>query len=316
MIEENQSSSSIVVVVEWDGKKPSSTFYNRLHEYGLYSKGRDKSEFSLLEWRSTRKGTLKRDSRNGFVLQEGLIVVSNMTLAKDIKYWAEQEGAELVQIGFLNLADFKMSPKDIEHYNRFTTVVSRRGPKPESEKGVYIVTCYDEAKSYEVDTTSIPVMCPMCHGSNVQSRMGRLPRYQKYNEQIAQFDTVEDYWIRTRFSSGQFEVPFIDDGSDDVFANLPKEIVTAELPKLSKTLPAPMKEAMQGDSSISDKVFDAAHCVNKMSEQTRNMGRLAVVNAYIMAGGQAFLSWTAPDDGVDTVDLCIVNEEFKVWLPK
>lgn len=310
--EDNLSSSSIIVVVEWDGQKPSSTFYNRLHEYGLYSKGRNKEEFSLYQWRSSRRGKGNTESKNGMVLQEGLIVVNSLTLAKDIMYWAKKEGAAVVQIGYMNLSDFSMSPEDLEHYRKFETVVSRRGPKPESEKGVYVVTCYDEAKSYEIDAHSIPAMCPMCGGSNIQSRMGRLKRYQPFSKAIAAFDTVETYWLRTRFSSGQFEVPVIADEHDELFAGLPKEIVTAEVPKLSSDT---RKVVAKLHTSDLMSVYDAAHVVLKRTQQSREMSRLQIVNSYIMSGGQGFLSWTCPDDGADIVDLCSVNERFKAWLP-
>lgn len=106
------SATTIVVVIEWNGKKPSSTFYNRLHSYGLYSRSPKQAdqEFSLLEWRASQRGSKKHESSRGVILQEGLIVVNSLTLAEDIARWAKHENkAALVQIGHMTVSDFTMS---------------------------------------------------------------------------------------------------------------------------------------------------------------------------------------------------------------
>ena len=257
--------SSIVVIIEWGGKKPSSSWYNRLHSYGLYSRSPKSTdnEFSLLEWRASQRGSSKMESRRGVILQEGLIVVNSLTLAEDIARWAKNENkAALVQIGHMTVSDFTMSERDFAVFDKLQSAVSKRGPKVVGDSGFYAVTCFDDVKTYSIEADSLPVMCPMCGGSNVQSRMGQLHIYQQYSKILGDMD---DYWKGTRFSEGVFEVPVLK-ANDTQFYPVPKENVSIKLPDLD--CPKLLHDA-QAEPDEYFHLMDVVYCVSTMQPAHR-----------------------------------------------
>lgn len=309
-----EATTSIVVLIEWGGKKPSSTWYNRLHSYGLYSRQPNTEgdkEFSLLEWRANQHGDRKRESARGVILQEGVLVVSSMTLAEDIACWAKNENkAALVQIGHMTLSSFTMSERDYEVFDKLQRAVSKRGPKSAGETGSYAVTCFDEVKTYAVDLGAMPVMCPMCGGSNVQSRMGQVSVFQMYKDT----GDAKAYWLRTRFSGGSFEVPDMKQNEGDgTFYPVPKQIVgNVETPSI--LLDDAVLDAIAPDDASQFHLLDVAYCVSKMPATRRLEGRLLVIDAYARSGGENFMTFNAPKNGVDLLDLCVLESKYTKYL--
>lgn len=307
---EKSASTAIVVIIEWNGKKPSSTFYNRLHAYGLYSRqpSSNSEEFSLLEWRANRQGSNKRESKRGLILQEGLIVVNSLTLAEDIARWAKNENkAALVQIGHMTVSDFTMTERDFQVFDKLQQAVSKRGPKVVGDAGSYAVTCFDDVKTYSIQAESLPVMCPTCGGSNVQSRMGQLHIYQQYDER---HDDKYLYWMGTRFGEGSFEVPVLKANEVGTFYPTPKSA------KVNLSTMDLSDEFYTSQSAPDDyfHLMDVAYCVSTMQPMHRLEKRLMVIDAYVRSGGEHFMTFNAPTKGIDLLDLCTLENAYTAYL--
>lgn len=304
--------ASIVVLIEWNGKKPSSTWYNRLHAYGLYSREpeSDKAEYSLMDWRASRKGHNKSDAHRGLILQEGAIMVSSVQLANDIAGWAKAEGCSFVHIGHLVTREFSMSASDQRAFESLQKNIGKRGPKRQAEVGQYAVTCMSEVKTYQCDLEATPFGCPYCGGSNIVARMGTINRFQMDFE-----GTAEDYWKRTRFASGTFEVPeMIANKLGKPVAKSPKLTVPEiDLPNLIN-LPISLQERCDEDLQTYWHLLDIAFCVSKYSDVQRLDGRLLVINSFIVSGGTRPMSFNPPENGCDLVDLTIVDAQLAEYL--
>ena len=304
--------ASIVVLIEWGGKKPSSTFYNRMHAYGLYSREpeSDKAEFSLMDWRASRNGHNKSDAHRGLILQEGAIMVSSVRLANDIAGWAKAEGCLFVHIGHMVTKEFSMSAKDQKAFEALQKNIGKRGPKRQAEIGKYAVTCMSEVKTYQVDLEATPFMCPYCGGSNIVARMGEVNHFQLDFE-----GSPEDYWKRTRFASGSFEIPEMSrNEKGKPVAKSPKLTVPEiGLPSLIN-LPISLQERCSEDIQTYWHLLDIAFCVSQYSEVQRLDGRLLVINSFIVSGGTRPMSFNPPKDGVDLIDLTIVDGQLAEYL--
>jgi hypothetical protein len=316
--------SVILVLIEWGGKKPPSTFYNRLHEYGLYSRrGADSSgEMSLLEWRATRHGRWKTSEHRGLVTQEGAIVVSSRTLANDIAAWAQEYGASVVQISSMVIEDFTMEERDQAQFQKLKQSVAKRGPKRLDDRGMYVITCLDCCVSYDVQLDSLPFHCMGdgqsggCGGSNIQSRLGLRSVFQPYPvEQDDRFGAPRlAWWKRTRFASEQFEVPVILEPNSERLIPVPRETV----PQVDEPTLVELPDGLRGemrDWIVWMHVMDVAWCVTRYSEKRRLENRVMTLNAYAVSGGDNYYSFVAPGVGaVDILDLCSVDGGLSRFL--
>jgi len=308
---DSNPTSAILVLVEWNGRKPSSTFYNRLHDYGLYSRRpTDDGEMSLLEWRANQRGRWKSDNHRGVILQEGAIVVSSMTLARDIAMWARDEGAKIVQIANMVVEDFTMDEKDKAQFEKLRKTVSKRGPKKLDEKGTYVITCLDEAESYEVEVESMPMMCTHCGGSNIQTRMGKQSIFQPMGKD----EDSRSWWKKTRFANGSFEIPVILPNNGKVNP-VPRETVPNVDEPDFVMLPFALQDEIAKHVDILMHILDVGWCVTRYSEKRRLDNRLQVLNAYAMSGGENYYSFVVPDNNrVDILDMCAVDRDLTVYL--
>lgn len=295
-----------LVIFEFGGRKPSSTFYNRLHEYGLYSRGpADREEVSLLEWRDSQTGPKKTSGMRGIVIQEGVIAVSSATLAKDIAYWAKREGAPIVWVGDLTLVDFVMSEKDFKRYETIQQSVSKRGPKVEAEAGTYTVTCYDEVATFVIEANSLPWNCPSCGGSNCQARLGQRPVFPDT------FDcSREDYWLRTRFQNSTFEIPILSPQPGVKAPRSTPSVANLEVPVLDTALATEVfVESFSSVDQFWFSVADTLYCVGRLPASARLQGRLATIEAYARADGTQLISFNAPARGFDMIDYGILHAD-------
>jgi hypothetical protein len=308
----DDSLSMIVVIIEWDGRKPKTSFYNRMHEYGLYVRMGAGTEQSLLEWRASQRGKKKNAHSYGVVLNESTIAVSSQSLARDIAAWAEEYGAKMVYTGLMSVTKFVMSDKDHKHFMRMQQSISKRGPKVTSETGVYTVTCFDEVRTFAVDLTSEPVQCPWCGCSNIQTRMGQVQTFHSYQQADC---SVGDYWLRTRFASHQFEIPVLKENKlgEAIYPSPKFNVPDVKVPEFVD-LPEAMLVRLGEDAEYCFRAYDVAWCVSKMNPMSRSQGRIGVINSYAMSGGQNFLSFVPPANGLDLVDLCILEEAYTEYL--
>lgn len=191
-----------IVVTEWDGEKPPTTYYKRLHQLGLKVRG-DKS-LSPLERRATEGGSV--------IVQEGAVLCASESLAREVAMLAEHLGATIVQVGEVELENIRMTDEDMRVFQRVESVFGRRG-RPPTEAFDWCVTCLEEARSFNVHDATDVVNCPNCKGLKIKARQGRQAIMR-----LPLTGSAFDDWMMTRFYSGTFEVPDVVDSTDPLFS--------------------------------------------------------------------------------------------------
>lgn len=319
-------SPTIMLVIEWNGKKPSGNWYHRLHQYGLYSRGRgggrgrDAGELSLLQWRALQPGERKTRESRGLILQEGVILCKSMSLAKDLAMWAKGEGAEIIQIGTYVVQDFSISEDDQKAFESMKAKATKKGRKRVIERGSYVITCLDEIETFQKNLDSAPFNCPKCGSSRIFTRMGKRAVYLVYyqiNIDGTAPDSVTDYWVRTRFNTGRFEIPVLKKAGKNAY---PVPWVTVEnahtdygLP-LSKDLPADFVLAQERDESFKMHILDVAYCVSSKGLPQRMDERYGVLASYAQAGGEKFQTFVSSEESLDMVDLVSGDPSLMAYM--
>jgi hypothetical protein len=200
-------------IIEWDGMKPPTTFYNRLRELGLKVRGDDKNkEKTPLERRSTGDGSV--------IVQEGAIFCSSKSLAREVAMLAHDLGAAVVYVGSMEPELFHASTEDAKIHARIQSVLGRRG-RPTGEKVDWVITCLEEMRTYEVLDKRHVVNCPKCHSVKIRARIGTQDAFIYPTGRSATLTSIVDNWQRHRFSQQQFEKPITDGATSKVPARLP-----------------------------------------------------------------------------------------------
>ena len=196
-----------IIVIEWDGKKPPTTYYNRLRSYGIHV-GRKTFDGGLKVDKnlgpSARRSFKKVATGSGTIVQEGAIVCASESLARNVALLAEEHGARTVQYGSVELEDVVMSNEDYEIINRVEKHLGKRG-RPSVELFNWTVTCLEECKTFFVEDKRFVTNCPNCNGLRIKTRKGEPTKLAIPDTG----DIIED-WFRHRFSSGEFEIPLDD----------------------------------------------------------------------------------------------------------
>lgn len=294
----------IIVQVEFNGKKPSGTYYDRLHSMGIWVNGGNREEFpSPLD----RRHNIGSDPQ-ALVLQEGMFSCTNEDVAKRIANLADEHGADVVTIGRYYSTVYRVNDADLQAYDKYKKGVGKRGPKNQSETGTYTITCFHEVKTFEATLDSSPMSCS-CGSMHFTVHFGVGKRYVKPNAE--QDGNPYDYWCRSRFANGVFEIPL---------KSTPK---TKHTPPLSgknvKSLPAleggdELNNAIASDFNFALRVFDTMYCLTRFSEVERLSGRLDVINVYIHEGGEKVLYMGFSENAFDVLDLSILDKTFMRYI--
>lgn len=199
-----------LVILEWDGHKPKTTWYNRLESMGLVVRGdKNDKEKSPLDRRAN--SYLAREGRtNSVIVQEGAILCPSEMLARQIAVYAEEERAKngfpkVIMVYSANNIHYSMSAEDVKVFHQIEGVLGRRG-HPTGPKDDFAVTCHEEAWTYQVQDLYAVAVCPGCGCGRIHTRQG-----EKTSFAIPENVPVLEAWKRTRFATGDFEVPDIGD---------------------------------------------------------------------------------------------------------
>ena len=300
---------TIAVSIEWDGKPPRMTWYDRLHRKGIRVRGGDASEFKSPLAR--RQSLDSNHQNNGVVFQEGLILCRNQDLANELAYEAEQFGAINVMVGRIFMDRFSAGAQDVEVLENYFLKTSKRGRKPIEQAGKYTITCLEELLSYEAELDAQPVVCPTCQAFRFYAHVGNQKVFQqpKWNE----IDNMFDYWLRSRFDiNGLFDIPQYVSRSKENMALIPPETPSYAIPEFNLYLPDNIKWTPE----LRLRAWDACYALSSKSETDRLSGRLGVLGAYWNAGGQdTSYTMAEPEDGYDLIDVCILlRKEFSRYL--
>lgn len=197
-----------VVMVEWDGQKPPSSWYRRVQEIA----GRDGTSAGPVRGNMDRSvGPLARrmdEGQEGVVFQEGCIVCPSESTARYLASYArhtvgydlERKGGRrpTVAIGEWNMSrDIRIGADMQSLIDRVEAGIGKRGRKPEPAN--WVVTCL-ECLHVSGIKASRALTCPNCAGLRIHARKG-IPTDYRDDPSVPVFDM----WLRTRFGGAHFE---------------------------------------------------------------------------------------------------------------
>ena len=193
------------VVIEWDGKQPPTAFYKLMHRLGLRVRRPDLDKTKAPAERRRSDST----NESATTAQEGVYWLASESLARQVAGYAQAFHARAVSFGEAEFTDsFVPNEFDRAAYRQIEIEYRRRGRPPVRPPQDWVVTCLEQARSFQVSDAEFVIQCPDCGGLRINTRNGVLNVY----EPPAPADPLGEYWLRTRFSHGHFEVPITDEG--------------------------------------------------------------------------------------------------------
>ena len=268
---------SWLVLLEWDGDKPPTKFYDRMRRLGLYVQGGDKGESPI-----SRRASLNLRATRGepsVIFQEGAIICASESTARLVYMEAVECGVKAAELFSANPIKWSMTTEDAKVLQRIEGTFGRRGrPTADMIKQSWVCTCFEEANTYVVDEQVSVVNCPECSGTSIHARPGDPIKLSFPVEK----DIVKA-WARHRFASGRFEIPDSAPGSpeppalsvpddDRESATLDKILANSDLSKILG------KIKRETAVAILDAIFCARTYVSRKTRQERRVS--AVVYLY------------------------------------
>jgi len=292
-----------MVVIEWDGDKPPTVYYNRIRKMGFTVRG-DKSTSPLT----------RRAGFEGVVYQEGNLICRAESTARFLSGLASEYGARAVSIIRATFASTTMSESDARTLESMQAYFGAKGRRANPVK--WCVTCKDEGKSYTIETDK-PVVCPNCGSLEINYRQGDKPAYMDQ-------ETINPraVWIGSRFGNGLFESPVLSNDPIDGYTNPPTNptINTGDQTRIDHLMHSTLIDQLNrlADAKIINRAgylaaLDAGYCVLTKNNDTRAKSRIESIARFFARGGDAneLTLITNPLD-VDMIDLYPVMGETAI----
>lgn len=294
------------LVIEWDGDKPPTTWYNRLAKLGLFVRG--SKEKSPLD---------RRLSRSGIISQEGTLLLNNQGQAIVLGALARKLGAKAVLVGQLAVQDeSSLSIQDQAALDRIAAVYGKRGrPDPARD---FVITCLDEHKSSDWNGTN-PVTCPICGSFNITFRLGKRQSFD-VDAALAKHSLVT-VWQRSRFQAQVFETPINTITGDPLdMSALPldaSEIHKADL-AVSWGDQVRLRDLVAKGKILDSqalRLLDCAYAALGCDAKTRLQHRLDAIAAYAMSGKNFTGRLAADPTNLDWFDLWFYEKPLvtRLW---
>lgn len=292
------------VVMEWDGEKPPTTYYNRLHSYGFRVRG-DKEKNPIarrVPWWNAASSMGK-----GVIIQESVVVCDSESLARLIYDTAVNNGAKNVQMFSGDAVDKRLTVEDAKIMAEIEGKLGRRGRPAKDSKVNWVVTCYEKCNTQTVEESVHVVNCPCCGGTRIYAREGEMPSYKFPSGDIF------DAWKRHRFASGRFEVA--NDGDQEppqsVAISDAKEAKTIEVIRKSKGL---LNRLSMVNPRIARSILDAVFASRTyLGEELRQEARVrAFVDMTKRGAGTTDVSLIESNDHFDLIDAAAVIGPAKI----
>jgi hypothetical protein len=190
-----------IVVIEWNGLKVPTSWYNFLKKLGI---AQVRGSFSAA---SPVAGRADMDERGAVIAQEGAILCGSRSLANQLADEASKQGAGMVLVGTIDIENYDMTPEDLSVVNRIYNTMHRRG-RPvagETEDQDWAVTCYECGTGGKVNNMRRVLNCPNCKGFKLYAVPGDHDKFA-----LPQGLNPEDHprielWIRYRFPRGRYQ---------------------------------------------------------------------------------------------------------------
>lgn len=201
VIYENES-GYWVVMVEWDGGRPPTKWYNRLSALGLNSRVKPKE--------TDTENPMKRryDDGAGVTFQEGALILEQESTARMLEHLAISLGAKSAMTGFFKPVNSSLSNEDALVMAKVKSTLAKRGRPPVKQE--YVISCRDCGHTSTAEVTR-PVNCPQCGSFLFWQRVGSRVKLHDYRG-LSLFEN----WLYTRFETGNWEVPVIDPSNKDL----------------------------------------------------------------------------------------------------
>ena len=324
---------SYFVIVEWGGKKPSMTWYDTIHRMGLY---RDEYKDDLEEQGVyARRNKMGRKMQNGkqpkgLVVQEGVYLLRSSSLAGRVMAHARRFGARNVMSGHLTPGNLMMGDADVAAIVSIITSETRRGRRPSGDAGTYSVTCLDEVTTVEIEVQHLPMDCPSCGSIRIQVSKGKVPIFGLPKDIDAQSNNedIYNFWKNSRFDGEKFAIPIVRYSQSmnqpgEHFKNPKTSFIDVKLPDIVAAtgldFPQQLIDDMDVDLKLQLRVYDLLYVLSQVEMRQepnlRSASRIEVLSGYWnSANNPKPYLMSAPDSGVDIVDLCIHDNSLTKYL--
>jgi len=287
-----ENANTFIVLVEWDGKKAPTKWYNRLRELGLKIQGNH--ELSPLARRESAYG--------GVVFQEGAILTPSYSTARALGILANELGAKSISIGEMMTTHLVMNDADAAVMQRIQNTLGKRG-RPEASQD-WAVTCYDCLNTTET-TGRNPVNCPVCGSFHIKARVG----YKNVTEDPG--GTIGNGWKNTRFIGGFWESANIDPQSDVKISPKFETLDLDESNRVSKLQKSQLYKQVEKlvnvgalERVLAFRFLDAGFVVLSQDQTTRQSNRLKAIAKHFENGGsEKNVSLSVDPNSVDLFDI-------------
>lgn len=299
-----------IVMIEWDGKKPPTLYYDRLKKkFGLYVRG-DKDEKNPLVRRTNWRAMQKAET--AVVFQEGAIMCTSESLARRILMYAEDNGAKNIVLMDAERIDFNVTVEDAKIFQQLEAKFGQRG-RPSGQKSNFVITCFEEAATYPVYDSFHALICPACKGNRTRSHVGDIVNYKLPDD-----GDIVEAWLRNRFTRGEFEIPDSGDNDPPATVNVTNvdELRIINQIKASPTLMADIARMPRRQAAA---FLDAVFCSRTyVSAEARRDARVkACVTLYEQGVQSTEISLLERPSEFDLLDASAVAEPDKtaaLWL--
>jgi hypothetical protein len=286
-----------IVIMEWDGKKPPTTFYNRMHTMGLYVHGsKDERALSPLVRRTPKN--LRDTGLENIICQEGCFVCVSEKMARWVSSEARTHGATNIQIVQGHEVESNLTEEDAKIWKQIEDKLGRRG-RPSGVATKWVITCFEECVSSEIEDALYAVNCPACHSPFQRSRPGEMNSFK-----LPDGDVFEA-WLRHRFATGQFEIPALGDELPPVLPALdPLEASIIDKMRASKRLVSEIMAVDAKDRNQAVRMLDAVFTGRAyISKTVRDESRLrAALDLYQKGVDQSRVSILEDANQYDLID--------------
>lgn len=260
-----------IVLVEWDGQKPPTTWYARLRKLGLVISGnKDQSPLT------------RRQTYVGVAYQEGAILTTSESEARGLAWLAKDCGAKTVSVGKIEFGEMMMTNSDAEVLNRIQMTLGKRGrPTKDIQDQDWSVTCLDEMKSFETYGHE-PVHCPNCGSFHIRNREGKRPITNSNQDE----KSLIAAWTNLRWSTGKFEAPVLDPTNgfelkaDFIAGNDRDMIYRLEISTLYKQI---NQSCVSREKAL--RFLDVALGIAQIDATERQHDRIRAITRFIEIGG-------------------------------
>jgi hypothetical protein len=302
------------VFIEWDGQRPPTTWYRRLHEMAGWVRGEgngfDKKDSPL---------TRRQNETGGVIVQEGCIICQSESLARTLASLAYSEAGwtleaaggkrPLVWVSRLQMSQVRsIDAGDAAQLAQIEKALGAKGRRPANAH--YQTTCLECMEVYtQVTPRGRAFSCPNpnCGGVKVHSREGSPYNYRDDGSPIFEL------WKRSRFSGPHFEPVNITETGEVAPALSEIEIFSAKEDDAVLAIETSPEVLQMAETIASRDRLAAVEFLDVIlaarahyTFEQRSEARLSVISDYFAKGGAGAGLMVAESPTADLLDAALL----------